>query len=279
MKLETEVFKRLHKSSQYDVEYHLFRQRSKTLGPIIIPDLKEEKDVITLKYVCFSGLLGTFSKNLKKINRICYKPKINKILKTSDVKDWIDISKAGKLLPPYIEYEHLKKIFLLRCNIPPSLLYVYLCTLRDLQEEPDFVRITSYLVKNGMDIHAAIVAASSISINNSGHHYLSLYAPYSERPITSVKVSLSNIFQLKEFLDNPSTYDKRNCVLLGSSYAVFSAQNAIHGISLPSLKDKDIPILDLFDENIANMLSLGTYDQEQYDKYITSKNVTQKDKA
>jgi hypothetical protein len=270
MKLEATVFKRKHVSSKYHVEYHLFNEQSEPTGPPTIPtNIKNKKGLISLKYVCFSGLMGTFSAN--KLNRICYKPKVNKILKSKDVKRWIDIAKAGRLLPPYVEFKHLKKTFLLQCDVPPSLLYVYLCTLRDLEEEPDFVRITSYLVEKGMDIHAAIVTASTITINNLGHHYLRLNAPYSEKPITSIKVCLGHIFQLKKFLMNPSTYDKRNCASLNVdtySSRQFSAQNTIGNISSTAVT---VPIADLFDKNIVDMLSSGKYSKKLYDKHIAAK--------
>jgi len=276
MKLDKAVFQRKHKSSRYNVKYHLFNERSKTLEQSInIPkSIEKKKGLVTLKNVCFSGLMGTFFEDVK-LNRICYKPKINKVLKSKDVQRWIDIAKAGRLLPPYVEFEHLKKTFLLRCNIPPSLLYVYLCTLRDVEEEPDFVRITSYLVEKGMDIHAAVVAASGITINNSGHHYLRIHAGYSDRPVTSVKVPLGKIFQLKKFLENPSTYDKRSCTLLGKSTSTtyagsqFSAQNTIGKI--PASTEKEISIADLFDEDIVDMLSSGKYSKKLYDKYLARK--------
>lgn len=279
MKLENAaIFKRKYKLAKYNVEYYLFHERSKSLGETItIPtNPKKKKGVVALKHVCFSGLMRTFTAS--KLNRICYKPKVNKILKPKDISRWIDIAKEGRLLPTYVKFEHLKKTFLLRCNIPPSLLYVYLCTLRDLEEEPDFVRITSYLIKEGMDIHAAVVAASSITINNSGHHYLGLSASYYKRPITSIRVSLTNIFQLKKFLMNPSTYDKRSCTLLGN-VNLFSAQNVIGKISVP---EKAIPITDLFEENIVNMLSSGVYNKNDYNKYTAAKeknNVASKEKA
>ena len=269
LKNNAAVFKRKHKSSNYKVEYHLFRERNRSLGGLTIPDdVKKKKGLVTLKNVCFSGLMGAFKADKKKLNRLCYKPRVNKVIKSKDVKHWIEIAKAGRLLPPYVEFEHLKKTFLLRCNIAPSLLYVYLCTLRDVEEEPDFVRITSHFVDEGMDIHAAIVAASSICINNSGHHYLSLNAAYSERPVSSIRVSLAHIFQLKKFLMNPSRYDKRSCVLL-KNLTAFSAQNTIGRIE--SAGAGEIPIADLFDKYIADMLSSGKYSKKLYNKYATSK--------
>lgn len=271
MKLKKSVLKRRYTTSRYAVEYHLFPERSKSLGTTVtIPkNPKKKKGVVSLKYVCFSGLMGTFVADSKKLNRLCYKPKVNKILKAKEVERWIDIAKAGRLLPPYVEAEHLKETFLLRCDVSPSLLYVYLCTLRDVEEEPDFVRIASYFIEQGMDIHAAVVAASGITINNCGHHYLALHAPYSEQPTSSISVKLKTIIQLKKFLKNPSEYDKRSCTLLtkntGYSDSAFSAQNIISQISSPV--DASIPILDLFDENMVKMLSSDKNIKKHYDEY------------
>jgi len=277
MKIDKSIFKRHYRAtSKYNVEYHLFRERCKSLGTTLtIPkDPKNKKGAVSLKYVCFSGLMATFTADKKRLNRICYKPKVHKTLKAKDVKRWIDIAKSARLLPPYVEFEHLKKTFLLRCNISPSLLYVYLCSLRDLEEEPDFVRISSYFIEQGMDLHAAVVTASTMAINNSGHHYLNLRASYQERPVKSVNVPINVVLQLKKFLRNPSTYDKRSCTfLIGKNYSesMFSAQKIIHGISVPVTAN--IPILDLFNENVVEMLSSHKKDsiKKYYDKYRKKK--------
>lgn len=226
----------------YHVEYTLWRTESKT--KLQIPKPMPAK----ITNVCFSGLIGICN-NANKHNRIYYKPRLepDKNILTKDcAKEWIVIAVKNGLLPEYVKPSGIDKGFVLNLdNLSPSLLYVYLCMIRFVEEDPDFVRSTVYLVsKKKMNMYAAIVIGTMLMCSNSGHHFFRFTKQFGVNPnINRCSVDLKYMISLKRFIDNSKKYDKRLTKTASSSPGMmygagFMGQLTIEPISKVAQKVK-----------------------------------------
>lgn len=234
LSLNDKVLRRIFSPENYSARCYLFRDLNSPAPPIPQSAQKVESS-------CFR-FLSTIQSNC---NRVAYLPKLNrtKVLTNKQRYRWIELSKDWKMLPPYVQPKHMEETFVLDVNISPSLLYLYLCQLRHMEEFPDIVRITIYLVDLGVDPYLALCAASKIGCSNGGHNYFSFYGYGSENGDSTINVLLA--LALKWFANNPTKYDKRQCeqgMMFNCSSTITNIIGSLHPI-LVAIKELDDPLL------------------------------------
>lgn len=211
-------------SDPYVVVYYLYNVKD---DKIKVPtDITKLKGAQKCGGACFSDLL--YSLRDTSYNRIYYKPK-NKL--KDKAEKWIAFAVQHKLLPSYVKPEWVESGFVLEVDkqISPSLLYLYLTTIRQLDEDRNFSSAVMHLCDVGMDVHAAVVTASLYTIYGIGHFYLNTSA-YNYGDVFNVgkrNIPLRNVIGLKRFLENPTIYDSRNCFSGGSFNAYSIISNSI----------------------------------------------------
>jgi len=255
MKFDKEIVASKYKfSREFHVDYDLYKRKSG--AKIHIPKVRLT-DVEKCSGYCFGSLLSQLDG--AKYNRLAYKPVFetkNKrnVLNKTDIKRWYKIAIENKLLPDYVSPSHFDKTFVLDLeNISPSLLFVYLCTIRNVEEEPDFVRSVVHLVdQRGMAMFAAIVLVTKLTFNKSLHHYMSFGKYYgTELNINRVRMELKFMISLKRYLKEPRKDDKRK----PSSQTRFNAYQTIEGISKIEFK---VGAKDVFNEHILAAINSNT---------------------
>lgn len=183
------------------VSYTLYKEKAD------IPVAPEKHDGYNLEGVCFSDLLYEVSN----YNRIYYKPGTN--LSKNQTKQWIDFCVKYKLLPSYVSSDQSGYVLKIDNEVPPSLLYVWLCLIRHVWENPDFCVSVIHLVENEMDVYAALVTATLFNVNGAGHNFLSLSSSdqYDYLTLAKVRIPIAHIISLRRFMENPKKYDNRIC--------------------------------------------------------------------
>jgi len=190
------------------VEYYLYYEDSDDIDP----NYKPKEEIKNSNSICFANLLYEIKKY--GVNRIRYsiKDKFRHNLTDEEKLEWTKIAKRNLALPDYVTEESVLKNepVLKIVDISPSLLYVYLSSLRVMKENPWFVRAMIYMVSGcRMDFCLAWVIASKLIITNSWHNIVQVginqYEPKSEQ----TKINISSVIGLKRYLANPSKYDKR----------------------------------------------------------------------
>lgn len=186
---------------------------------IKVPTEKEAADfkAYTIsKGICFFSLNHEMRDRGKGVsNRIMYfilDVEKKHTLSLEEKVNWIKLGVENGTLPEYMLEEDPKdNRFVLKADsISPSLLYVYLSTLRNMQENSQFVRTALTLVNiYKIDYIAAFVAASKHNLRNSWHSIVGLGKDYGASDITKLLIPLSIIIALKRYLKDPTKYDKR----------------------------------------------------------------------
>jgi hypothetical protein len=186
---------------------------------IVLDDDKLEKlkPVWNTNSVCFAGVsrdVGQFFtiNKPKQANRIMY------IIQEGDIPqkdqlEWIKLSVKNGTLPEYIlDQEPNSDRFVLSLkDVSNSLLYIYLSTLRNMQEDVQFIQtILTLVTKYKMDYPAALVVASKFNIDNNWHSIIDLGRTYGDtKSIVDLAVPVSVIVALTRYLKDPSKYDNR----------------------------------------------------------------------
>ncbi len=216
----TQVFKEDIKSyhgNNMDVTYRVFH--SDTME--IPKSNKIDGSVEANHTACFSGIPYAI-KEKKDLNRLLYifdaTRNAMKVTSYEDRLKWIDIAIANNALPKYIKNSDIiENRYLFKLddkNLTPSLLYIYLTTIRVMNEEPGFVRnMITLIEKYKMDYSLAWVFASKISHTNSGHNIIPISRNGAIVPsnVDDVKgVQLRYAMALKGYLSNPRKYDTRS---------------------------------------------------------------------
>lgn len=109
-------------------------------------------------------------------------------------------------------------------GMPPSLLYAYICHLRNVDEEPYFIYNLLTLVENyDLNPWTSYVLASAFSVVNSGHHPLAIGGNTG----LGGRVRVMSMFNLRDYFANPHKKDTRTLLNPGTSYLSWSAHKHI----------------------------------------------------
>jgi hypothetical protein len=234
------------KGVSYQLDNWLFNDSS---NEVRIPEKpSEEKAALNDKCIC----LRTLPKYLKEesYNRIWFKPLKNRLTRKESIR-WLTLACQHKLLPDYINPKQEAFVFKLGPDVPPILLYIYLTTPRQMEEEPEFIKAVLYLVdEHDMDFYCALVIAARTVLYNSWHMYIECER-WSSMPIPKdislAKFSLKSIVGLRRFLNNPTKYDCRN-------YREFDNWNATNTIEAISSIKTTITIRQCYSPNILKAI-------------------------
>jgi hypothetical protein len=200
------------------------------------------------------------------------------VLSPSERSEWISLAKKYKLLPPYINENAFEDVFDDPNAIPygefiidleglsPTLLYVYLSTLRNIREDPGLPKVILYLVgKLGMNFFAAYVLASKIAIDYLGHHIIDISRPYGSNidlnsQENSICIPLNRSIGIQRLVNNDAIeYDSRKVM---STTGRFNCSSTIGSIS--SI-DYTATFQELFDEDIvAAIMSKDDYEAREF---------------
>jgi len=249
----------------YNVSYYLYAEDGDGIVIYDVNELKKNRPVqANINTICFANLrsdANSFNKkNKKKANRLMYvisqNPKTGRYL--SGLVDeesiaWLNLAKDNKALPEYITEEAIIKAtpVIKLVDTMPSLLYVYLCSIRLLNENAGFVRIMLRLTsKYEMNFCAAWVVASKIIISNYGHNIINIARHYGYKEkddISNIEVPTATISCLYHYLENPAKYDNRSLEKFLYGSAVSTRYNACDIInSIPHGKqNRSVTALDL----------------------------------
>lgn len=220
--VDPKILKRQNGYPDFSVTYYLYEEDEKEpKGKVrITENPKKEKNVLEYaNCACFASVHYGLQ-NCKHLNRLAYKPTpIPKFLTNDDIlKRWVELAVKWKYLPAYVKPEHVEKTFVLKLEgLSLSLLYIYLCTLRNLYEFPDWVRIAVYLVDDRkVNFHAAMVIASKFACGNSNHNYISLSS--SSYDNDTKRLPIKWITGLQRYLADPKKYDNRKDIHTGGGF-------------------------------------------------------------
>lgn len=221
-KIDAKVLNPNYAHGNNHVEYYVWKRKGK-----FDPKKKMPEGLDKRTGVCFSSLMSYIYK--EKANRMHYKmdrdPGAAKIAKITEQqeKEWIKLCIKHKLLPNYVTIGIIKGGMTLDISdMNPSQLYMYLCSLRYIREEPGFVKSILYLVKeHNMHFFTAFVLASKVAIDSIGHHILDISRSmgdfYGEKTVNDLEqIPLHYMVGLFRYTRNPHKYDKRKITDNGS---------------------------------------------------------------
>lgn len=174
---------------------------------------------------CYSDFFLNYNDTSKDINGICI---LNHIKPTSvkltydEIDYWIKLGVKYKMMPEHlnaskcisIDKENNDNFYLtaaIKCEgVPQAIVYLYLNTIRELYEDPGFVKAVLYLHEIlGINYYAAYVFASFFNKTGSGHHIL----PITKTMSVYSNEHSSNIIMLKSLeMRNPKSILDLNIV-------------------------------------------------------------------
>jgi len=276
---------------------------------------------------CFAGLLSRLYEKNDKYNRIfctiylkapadkkdrLYNPNTNILLSIEECIRWIQLAKEYKLLPDYVD-ENLIEMFdtpikvggkekytcyahnaagkgtvvLDLTDLTQAQLYLYISTVRNLREDPGFVRAALYFTDRcKMNFYAAYVFASCVAMNTTGHHTIEAYRPYGAikqeigektdiykaartklSDIEALTANVSWMISLQRFTKNPKKHDEHSVYQCMHNFRCSSTINKISKICTK------INIYEALDPDIikAIMAISDTTAEEYIDKFIEKK--------
>jgi len=295
------------------------------VDPSVVPEgFAKDNSSKMVVYVCFSGLIRKII-DTKEVNRMYYKLEVAKpnklnpasefVLTPEERSGWLSLAKEYRLLPPYINEDAIEDIpekdqkfeknnmvsdsvpiasgeFIIDLEgLSPSMLYIYLSTIRNIREDPGLPRAVLYLVnKIGMNFFAAYVFSSLATLNSTGHHILDVYRPYglcketyqqASKTYTSEPLDLKSMedalftpigqaIGLQRMVNNdPLKYDNRDMTKKSGSMGGFNCSNTINRISKASHL---ATFQELFDEDIiAAIMSKDDKEANECLKRFTEK--------
>ena len=244
-------------SISYQVKYSLFKDENEKID---LKNFDKEKHK-TISHVCFSGLLSALDS--KNVNRIHVQFDNYNKNTPSEKKQWLRLAKRHGLTPKYIKQTWLKeKSFVLDLNdknMSPTLLYVYLSTLRNLRDDNSFIKNVIIMTDHGINYFIAFAISSMFYIINGGHHILDLRKQYGSKGITSVEdfkkfhFNIGAAISLKRYIDDPKKWDDRNIfTLLNKSWECHRK------IASASKVKREIKGADIFNPAIIDAVMVPT---------------------
>ena len=161
-------------------------------------------------------------------------------------------------------------------GLSPTVLYIYLSTIRNLREDPGLAKSVLYLTKEvGMNFFAAYVFASGVVLDSYGHHIFEHIRKYGmckdiyDKKLhcyTSTSLSLGDIEKAIEtpihlaigtqrvVNSSPSKYDSREVMNLQGNHR-FNCASTITGVSKVRYSAN---FQELFDEDIISAIMSKT---------------------
>jgi len=230
---------------------------------------EEVKEEDLMHGACFYDLLSMLKRE-EDHDRVYYKMEEDsqQIKLTEEERHrWISLCVEHGTMPKYIvEKDVDREVMIIEIDkdIPPSLLFVYLCCFRYFREDTGFIRAAVYLVdKCEMNYYAAFVLASRVCMNDNLHHCLDVVRRYGEEvDLNEVRVPLHQIIGLARFTSDPKKYDSRG-PRDHDSFNQFQCASTIKKIS--SIEYECL-IQDLFDDNIVKAIMMPSDDESK--KYL-----------
>jgi len=211
--------------------------------------------------VCFADLIFEIQ-NCKAVNRVMYFIQdVNYKDKLDDQEkaDWVMIAKRELVLPDYVTTDAVLSStpVIKLVDINPSLLYIYLSSLRVIQENPSFVKAMLYLVAvYRMNFCAAWAVASKLIITNAWHNIIDIGRSYGQKnpdDVNSVEIGISLIIGFQRYIKDPWKYDKRKLTDKNAyPYSVHSTINKLCDIR------KTITAGDLFESCVLKAINSDT---------------------
>jgi len=261
------------RNNSYDVNYILYIDKDK--GTKIYEDpIKTHSGEKNTNHACF-GRLGYMLSNKAnpKYNRLIYilkskrKPAVSNTIPSLNIrKSYVDLCIKYKTLPSYIELSNIKLnkyvIKLDDKNLTPSLLYIYLCSLRMIQECPLFVKNMVNLVhKHNISFYLAWGISSKLSTSNTAHNlaYFGSSGGITSNNLNHVHINIKKCRGLARYLQNPRKYDTKKMgsknISIKSDSILISASNQLFDreISIDRCKNHN---LNLSIDTISDKVSL-----------------------
>lgn len=311
--IDTKIVNTTYKHLINKVTYCAFRS---DLDPSVVPEGFAKDNASKMSTgVCFAGLLNQI-KNAEN-NRVYFKLEVAKpkksypasgvVLTPKERSGWLSLAKKYRLLPPYIDENTIEDIpeekqrstdsggierstaiasgeFIIDLEgLSPTMLYIYLSTIRNIREDPGFPRAVSYLVNEiGMNFFAAYVFSSFVTLNSIGHHILDTFRPYGmckevyqqdsntyvsealdlKAIEASVSTPIGKAIGLQRIVNSdPLKYDSMGIAKAGYG---FNCSNTINKISKVSYSAS---FQELFDKDI--IAAIMSKNDEEAEKYIT----------
>jgi hypothetical protein len=250
-------------SNDYDIHYILYEEDGDDIDEKRLKTIETAKgSVKNTNHACFGSLSEEIKEN-KKTNRIAFL--LNNCvddLPKNYLYDWVNLCKANKTVPAYITETMIAKRspILKLTGVSPSLLYIYLTSLRMPQEYPDFVKVMFYIMKNYpiMDFYTAWVVASRLGVSNSGHNIMEVGLQYGTKSddFGDLVVPVKYIVGLRKYIEDPTKYDNRPMrkdtnVKVKYYGNAFNASAILAGIYNTTAK---VPIKHLLDQAVLDVL-------------------------
>jgi len=199
----------------HNVIYCVYHEKGDETKPLKDKEIRE-RNIRKISHVCFASLRTNVKKGDNRIMYFVQKQCMPEPLSMIKRITWIKMAVKNKLLPEYILDQNLEgdRFVIKLDDISPSLLYVYLSTIRNVQENPRFVKNVVTLVKTyKMDYVSAFVTASKFNLGNSWHSIIGegkSYGSGTSSNINNMKnISISLIICLKRYIEDPIKHDKR----------------------------------------------------------------------
>ena len=278
--INTDILTPAYSHLANSVSYGVFKDDS---DPSIVPEeIAKTFKASVYSNVCFSGLFGQII--TKEANRMYYKLQTvlpdredyPPILTSEERSQWLALAKEHKLLPAYINENTIKDektpsglaegTFIIDLeDLAPSLLYIYLSTIRNIREDPGLPKAVIHLVNElGMNFYLAYVFASTIVLSNCGHHIIRLqrqygafeqkysagYGCYVCTPPTSdqleekISIPINMAIGIQRIVNDPKKYDERVAMTCGGYFTCSSVIEKISKIgyeaTIQELLDDDI---------------------------------------
>ncbi len=243
----------------HKVDYWLYTAKEKTVAP----PKGEEPPGLHCTGVCFSRFKEKFDEASQKPNRIYYPmptdPK-NLKLTLKEKQEYVKMCRKNHLLPKYFKYDWMgeeeSKIVLDISDIPPSLVYAYLCNFRYVREDPGFVRALVYLVNTKeMNFYVAYVLTSKVCLFHGGHVVLEPIRGYLESSSdpNDVNISVARMAGLYRFVRDAKKYDNRTMYSEGKSYDFWQCNKTIKSACKASI---NIHVKNAFSPKLGEIISL-----------------------
>lgn len=263
-----------------NVTYAIYSEKGKKIDIKQISSIldKTNKNSYKLNHAaCFSGLVDAI-KYVKNPNRLVYflnKSEITSNLNMTEISNYIKLCKKYQILPKYINKYMIENYCpIIKYEEPnKSLLYIYLCALRMLQEYPAFPKVLVLLVnKYKLDFHVAWEVASMYYVSNTGHNFVSYYSTYYNKlNLSDLFISIRWICGFKKYMIDPDKYDKNRFVNIStnSHSAAFNASYLINGLYDTNLK---IKVSDILNKDISKIIECKN--DTELKEYFKNLNIT-----
>lgn len=227
------------RTADYRVKFASYHDENKGKRLYVPKSVKKEFGSEIRSDVCFARMKNEFVSHTKASSSPYENPKLDRVrlpipnrvyykavkdqratpeLTESEKHKWIVMCKENKMLPDYVPLSTAKteEVVLDLDNLTPSILYLYLSSVRNLTETPGFVRGMIRLVsKLEMNFFVAHVFLSNIFITNSGHHIINRSKSYGynskdSKPEKMTKLSVNLMIGIRRMVNDPLKYDERS---------------------------------------------------------------------